>query len=639
MSLRLVLATTLLVCCTPPLAPLALPEGCQPLLGGADCFLPYPSDFFRAEDSAQVTGYRIVVPAAAKVKTNSGGVADPHQTFAADGFSTVNPIVTYLPVDVTDEGFVKLADDPALSLSASTSHTLIVDPSGTPVAHFVDLDPRATDVKRRAMILHVLVPLADQTRYSVFVFGVKSGGALAPTPEGFRRVRDGLAGTDPALKAQVTGWGERLKPLAKQLNLDVSTLQLAWEFSTGSQQNAAGDMLRVRALTQSWLETHLPEVTVTSVEENPYDNVWRVVRGTVSTPLFTNIAGPGARLNRGSDGLVAQNGTTTFAFIAVVPSAVRDTTGVAGTFLYGHGFFGNFGELTGGSARAFAQKLGRTMIAAEWWGMSTPDVAGLAEALVGHPSNTAAFAERVHQGFANWAVLSYAVEHVLPSLDAFQRPGGAGPYLQADASLYLGISQGTMLGVGMMAVNPSIKRISFEVGGSDYSALMFRSQPFKRFLDLLEQDLTDPLDEQKFVASLQRQIDRVDPNTYARYLLREPLPGSPARKVVLQVGLADLEVPNFGSFLLARSLGLKVFVPAPKAVWGLEPMTDGASGALEVYDFGIDADAVYRDAAFSTVTNSVHDTVRTLGATYRQTAKLFDEGVLQRFCSGVCDPE
>ena len=37
---------------TAPLPPLDLPEGCNPLLAGVDCFLPYPSDVFLVDDPA-----------------------------------------------------------------------------------------------------------------------------------------------------------------------------------------------------------------------------------------------------------------------------------------------------------------------------------------------------------------------------------------------------------------------------------------------------------------------------------------------------------------------------------------------------------------------------------------------------------
>lgn len=621
----------------PPLPPLALAEGCQPLLAGADCMLPYPSDFFRAPSANSLTGVRIQLASPAKVRTRSGVSADPHQSFAADGFSPVSPIVTFLPVEVDATGFVQLADDPVKSLSAGSSHTLILDPDGVPVAHFVDLDPHAVDGTRRAIILHPLVPLKDEARYSVFLFGVQAGGTLAPTPEGFRRIREGVTGGEAALAPQLEAWTLRLRAQAIRSGIDLATLQLAWEFSTGTQKNVVDDLKRVRELTLSWLITNRPEVTVTSEQINTDDNVWKVVQGTVTMPLFTDIAGPGSKLNRGSDGQVAQNGTSTFPFMAIVPTSVRDATGARAPFLYGHGFFGGFDELTGGSARNLAFTLGRTLIGAEWWGMATPDVPKVGDALLNHPSNVLQFTDRVHQGFVNWIVLADAIERVFPTLPVFQRTSG--PFLEGDASRYLGISQGTILGVGMVASNPYVKRVAFQVGGSGFCAMMFRAEPFERFLELLELSILDPLDRQKFIASLQRQMDRIDPNTWARYVQREQLGGSPPRQVLLQVGLGDTEVPNFASYLLARGLGLGQLHPTPKEVWGLLPAIDGTDRAMELYDFGYDVDALYKDAAFPAISTTSHNGVRQLTPTIDQTARLFEDGVITRFCSGVCDPD
>jgi hypothetical protein len=52
----LALAALALACGPKPLPPLSLPDGCQPLLGGADCFMPYPSDFFKNGDKIETRG-------------------------------------------------------------------------------------------------------------------------------------------------------------------------------------------------------------------------------------------------------------------------------------------------------------------------------------------------------------------------------------------------------------------------------------------------------------------------------------------------------------------------------------------------------------------------------------------------------
>jgi hypothetical protein len=120
---------------------------------------------------------------------------------------------------------------------------------------------------------------------------------------------------------------------------------------------------------------------------------------------------------------------------------------------------------------------------------------------------------------------------------------------------------------------------------------------------------------------------------------REVLAGNPSRALVLQVGLGDTEVPNLGSFLLARALGLKLLQPSPRNIWGLEPVTGATDAAFELYDFGYDDAALYAHPDFPAMNTTVHDRLRQLVPTLQQTAKLFDDGVVQHFCSGVCDPD
>src|SRR5690606_13934963 len=78
-----------------------LEAGCQPLLAGHHCALPYPSDFFRVEDPSTATGYRIEMTAAAHLETNQGASANVHEVVPADGFSHIPTIVAVLPDEVS----------------------------------------------------------------------------------------------------------------------------------------------------------------------------------------------------------------------------------------------------------------------------------------------------------------------------------------------------------------------------------------------------------------------------------------------------------------------------------------------------------------------------------------------------------
>ena len=50
--------------------PLELPAGCNPLMGGIDCFLPYPSDVYLVDDASLPSGKRVEHRGASKLTTD-----------------------------------------------------------------------------------------------------------------------------------------------------------------------------------------------------------------------------------------------------------------------------------------------------------------------------------------------------------------------------------------------------------------------------------------------------------------------------------------------------------------------------------------------------------------------------------------
>ncbi|MFT3838248.1 MAG: hypothetical protein QM723_14795 [Myxococcaceae bacterium] len=650
------LAALVLFACKPAPPPLQIPDGCQPLLDKVDCLLPYPSDFFLTSDASTASGKKLVIPPAAQLTAHDGKVIDFTKVAPADGFSRVNPIVFMFPFDPGANGTVRLEDDPDRSLDPSTSNTLLVnETTGEPVPHFVDIDPRATDGKRRAITMHPLVTMDENTRYAVFVHGFTNvDGAPLPAPEPFRRIRDDDTGGQKLLEPMKKAWQDRLEPLAKKLKLDPKQLELAWEFTTGSQDQATRDMLKVRELAIAWAAANTPVVTVTSVDTDVYTETWLVVHGTVTGPLFLDQPDPGARLFRNSSGAVAQNGTTVFDFVVTVPASVRDQFGPGHTLQYGHGFFGTLAELTGGSTRAIGNNTGRVMIGIDWWGMSTPDLGVFGQDATSNPTLLGTLPDRVHQAMANWIVTSKAIESVFPQLPELKRPAsGEGvsvvngvsnagqPVLEPDASAFLGISEGHLLGATQCTLNPRVTRCSLMMGGAGFTHLMMRAAPFSSLFSLLEIELPDALDQQKFIALFQQPLDKIDGATWAQYTLSSELPGSPnpPRHVLLQMGLGDTEVPNLGTFMHARLLHIPVLQPSPASPYQLERANGPVDSALEIADYGINTAALYRVPDFPMMDTPVHEDLRQRVPTQQQLEHFWETGEVQHYCNGVCDPD
>jgi hypothetical protein len=158
--------------------------------------------------------------------------------------------------------------------------------------------------------------------------------------------------------------------------------------------------------------------------------------------------------------------------------------------------------------------------------------------------------------------------------------------------------------------------------------MMMRAEAFTGLFELLALSVDDPFEQQKFIALIQRPLDRVDPATYARYLQQAPLPGNAGEKrILMQMGLMDSSVPNVGSFLHARLLGLPVLTPGVAVPFGLSSTTYPATSGLQVHDFKLgDPAAYYRRADFPATTTPVHDSVRGLAPVLSQIDRFFRDG-------------
>jgi hypothetical protein len=491
--------------------------------------------------------------------------------------------------------------------------------------------------------MHPTTRLEENTRYVVIIHGMQGAdGTEVPAPEGFARLRDGKAGSTPQLETLRAHYEENIFPVAEKAGVAREDLQLAWDFTVGPDEEVVGDLVQVAALTQDWLATQSPTVEIqTSLEPEGGENgIWRIIYGRVTGPRFAENDDPGATLLRDSDGKVKIEGTTTFEFTAQIPQSVRDLSGPGRALAYGHGFFGGQKEAEDPSSRNIAVSLDAVSFAIDWLGMSVEDVGILVGDLSEFPFQTLRFSERLPQAMANWMVMTRAIKEQLPQEAPFLRPDDAGPYYDPTFVPFLGISQGAILGGVQAALNPDLTRVCLNVGGAGFTGMMFRAQPFGRYLAFLSFALPDPLEQQKVIANMQRQFDAFDPGLYAHMVLRDQLPGAPAnRQVLLQAGIADSSVPNVASFLHARLLGLGQTGPLHPRAFGIGGVdTPALASGFTLFDVGV-SDAFYEVADIPKV-NDAHGAVRGLPAMLEQLDAFFQpEGELIHPCDGLCDPD
>ena len=108
---------------------------------------------------------------------------------------------------------------------------------------------------------------------------------------------------------------------------------------------------------------------------------------------------------------------------------------------------------------------------------------------------------------------------------------------------------------------PDFTRAALGVAAMRYSLLLPRSVDFDQFAALLYPNYPDELTRPLFLSLIQMLWDRGEPNGYAHRMTTNPLPDTPAHKVLINVALGDHQVSNFASDVEARTIGASTHAP------------------------------------------------------------------------------
>ncbi|MBL8741545.1 MAG: hypothetical protein JNK04_10640, partial [Myxococcales bacterium] len=508
--------------------------------GLGDCLLPYPSDYYRVDRGE---GPRVEISPAASLAFD-GQTQDVLAFHRPDGFSVGSPILAHLEGPIDDSTLVAWHTDIERSLTVDSPTVLLDAETGKPVLHFAELDPRAPTPDRQALIIRPLVRLEAGHRYVVGIRGLlnKDTGAAVPAPDGWRSLRDAGGAASPLLEDIAGHYEKDIFPLLDATGTARGEWTLAWDFTTRSDEDAMGDMLAIRDDLSARLAATPPAVEVTDVEDDVDTHTARKIQLTISVPLYLSSADPGGMLNGSPPS--AESVTEVPVTIWIPRSVAERSPGdpPARLLHYGHGFFGSREEANGLPAE-LADEEGFVVAAIDWWGLSEDDQGFVAGEVVTNPANVMVFTDRLHQAFANQLALDEALTGSIASLPELDVAGT--PAYDPSAVYFYGISMGHILGATFVAMSPRIERAVLEVGGANFSLMLFRARPFLPLLALLQTQLDDPLDQQKFGALAQSAFDRIDPLSYAPFLFDAPLDGAPAeRTILIHTGVADSEVPN-----------------------------------------------------------------------------------------------
>ena len=539
----------------------------------AACLLPFPNDRWTVPDPTTPTGRRVNLPLLGMPRSFAGKPIDPTEWNRNDGFSPGAAVLTVVPgVDLARSGVATIG---TIGRSVERTQPIVLLNTRTGQRHpfWAELDARATDAARQALIVRPAVTLEEGTRYVVGLGALVDGaGKRIPPSAAFAASRN-----EPHVRA-----------MARQLQrvgLQAKDLVLAWDFTVASTENQTARMLKIRDDAFASLAGGAPSFEISGITdyaESESAELFRQVTGTVTVPNYLNTPNgvSGSRFNYvgSTDGLPTRLGgsaTMDATFTCNIPRAALERP--ARPSLYGHGLLGTQSEVNAGNVKRMAAEQGFAFCAADWIGMATEDIGTVGSILV-DASNFPALADRVQQGILNFLFLARLMKdpRAFAAHSAFK--AGQKPLLDTSEVFYDGNSQGGIIGGALMGVAQDIERGVLGVPGMNYSTLLDRSTDWARYEKFFRSTYPDRVDQLLIFDLMQMLWDRAETNGYAAHIEHDPLPGTPSHQVLLMVAFADHQVANVTAETEARTIGAALRCPAlapgrtaqAEPFWGLE---------------------------------------------------------------------
>ena len=539
--------------------PGAAVDGAEPVQPTCDqpgvltCLLPWPDNRLTVPDLSTPTGRRLAIPSDATPINVDGVALDVTDQNRGDGFSPNSMIVFAAPdVDLAKSG---VPNSTAIEDSLTSSNPISLR----------DLDTETDwpfwgelDEPSGLVTLRPAVALTEGHTYQVTI------GAL------------------------VTNQGQPV---------DIDADKQQWSFTVASEESLSSRLLYERSVAYEQIGDGAPKFTVDTV--TPGDV--QTIDGTLEIPNFLdNDGSPGGKLlfdSAGNPSLNPEHPMYDAAFRCVIPNEVSTPVPA---LLYGHGLLGSRSQVDFFGAFAGQGTIGACAV--DWLGMATEDVANLA-GILSDMSRFNEQADRMLQGIIAFQMLGRLTNSPMGfvSHPAFQNDDGS-PILKADATVFVGNSQGGILGGAASAVSSEWNRAVLGVPGMNYSLLLPRSSDWPEFQVIFDKAYTRSEDRLLALALVQLLWDRGENGGYAQHLTADPYPGLESKNVLLVEAFGDHQVANVATEVFARTIQAKLGAPALRdgrslsktPFWGIDPIDgypfDGS--ALVVWDYGTPAPPV-----------------------------------------------
>jgi hypothetical protein len=595
-----------------------------------DCLLPWPSSALLVTDSTTRTGFRLNIDSQLMPINDNGVVVDPGPWNRWDGFSPMTTLFAEF-ASVIDSSRLATWHDPGPSLDPDSPTVLIDVDSGERVAHFVEIESSPeVAADHTEMYIRPAARLAEGHHYAIGLRNLRNvDGTPAAVSTPFRELRDQSPSLLEARRAELES--DVFAPLAKA-GIARATLQLAWDFRTGSGETAWGDLVAMRDAAFATPGMQVLGCSISSVATYPplQPELLAEVHGQFTAPNF--LTDDSSELNRDADGRPITNGTVKASFTAIIPHSAVARNGTAPLWVYGHGLFSNQNELTRDFGLDTASQAGAVAVATDYTGLTLAETTDVVNAVLDLNQFPAILA-RLRQSIINTLLLARTFATSCSSQPQLQN---LQPLVDATDLGYFGNSMGGTLGSVIAALSPDVHRFALGVGGIDFPVMMARTTRWPQLEAFYRIGYPRRLDRDLLMVMTANEWDLAESSAFAPHVLSDPLPGSQPASLLFQVGLYDADTTNVASEIAGRTLGLSELSPSAHVVWGLPPVSGPQQSAYVVYDLGATPLA---EGTLPPAENGVHEGVRRDPRAQAQiVAFLRAGGQVVDTCGGACGP-
>jgi pimeloyl-ACP methyl ester carboxylesterase len=550
----------------------SVPSQCNPL-GGQGCLLPWPSMAF-------YDGSHIALTKDAMPTNVDPDEIDPAPLNRWDGFSPTGPMLVVFPNGVAPDNLPSFKD-PDESLAADSPIVLLDVDTGERTPFFAEIDQNEPDAPHRALIIRPLARLHPSTHYAVALRNTLTDvdGKPLPVSKEFAALRDG-GSIDHPLWKRLTARSKEMMTALAAAGIDKNELVLAWDFVTASDTFLQHDLMTMRDAAIPAMGQNGANLSFTATAQPPIAGITASYLGTFKSPNFLSDGeNDDSIIVRDGDGNPMLSGLRDAQFAALIPDC---TTMPRPTIIFGHGLFGSAKEyLSDSFVQSLAKQYCFNIIAGDFIGLTSRQLQ-LAPLAVNDMNRGAEITEKLGQSIIDFIALETIARGPMSTAPEFMTNGT--PVIDTSKVFYVGGSLGGIMGNTFMAYDPNITRGVLAVPGGDWSLLFERSNAWHLLQGAAQGAYPDPYDYQLNLAFLGMGMEPYDPITTAAHVLKDPLPGVPAKTILIWYTMGDCLVSNIATELVARTMGITMLSPNVKDVWHLPTMPGPLVSGINVYN-------------------------------------------------------